>query len=71
MRADIPFYEIRVAGHLNSRWSAWFDGLSITNMEGGEAILAGRVEDQSALHGILDRLRDLGIDLLSVERKEI
>ena len=61
-------YEIRVRGHLGSEWSAWFGGLEIANMEDGEAVLAGQIPDQAALHGVLMRIRDLGLPLLSVNR---
>ena len=61
-------YEIRVRGHLGSEWSSWFDGLDITNVEYGEAVLAGQIPDQAALHGVLMRIRDLGLPLLSVNR---
>ncbi len=61
-------YEIRVWGHLGGEWSAWFDGLEITNAEHGEAVLAGHIPDQAALHGVLMRIRDLGLPLLAVNR---
>jgi len=59
-------YEIRVKGHLNKHWSDWFDGLKITNLENGEALLMGHIVDQAALHGVLIRVRDLGLPLLAV-----
>jgi hypothetical protein len=61
-------YEIRVRGHLGERWSEWFDGMRITNEENGEAVLAGPVADQAALHGLLVKVRDLGLPLLAVTR---
>ena len=61
-------YEIRVKGHLDSRWSAWFDGLSITNLPDGEALLSGALADQAALHGVLMKVRDLGLPLLAVNQ---
>jgi hypothetical protein len=61
-------YEIRVRGHLGDEWSAWFGGLDITNVEEGEAVLAGQIPDQAALHGVLMRIRDLGLPLLAVNR---
>jgi hypothetical protein len=61
-------YEIRIKGHLGPEWSAWFDGLTITNEPNGEAALAGPVVDQAALHGLLAKVRDLGLPLLSVHR---
>ena len=59
-------YEIRVKGHLDGRWSEWFDGLQITNLENGEATLSGDIVDQAALHGVLNKVRDLGLPLLAV-----
>jgi hypothetical protein len=59
-------YHIRVAGHLDSHWSAWFDGLTIANEPNGEAVLSGAVADQAALHGLLSKIRDLGLPLLAV-----
>ena len=59
-------YEIRVTGHLNSRWAAWFDGLSLTWADDGTTVIRGPIVDQAALHGVLQKLRDLGIPLISV-----
>jgi hypothetical protein len=59
-------YKIRVKGHLGPEWSAWFEGLTITNLPHGEAELAGPLTDQAALHGVLLKVRDLGLPLLSV-----
>lgn len=59
-------YLIRVKGHLDPQWSAWFDDLAITNEANGEAVLAGRIVDQAALYGVLIKVRDLGLPLLSV-----
>ena len=59
-------YEIRVKGHLGGRWSEWFDGLEITNLENGEALLSGEITDQAALHGVLAKVRDLGLPLVAV-----
>ena len=59
-------YEIRVEGHLGTRWTAWFDGLSITTEEDGTTVLRGLVVDQAALHGLLQKLRDVGIPLISL-----
>jgi hypothetical protein len=64
--ADV--YQIRVQGHLVERWSEWFGGLRITNEENGEAVLTGPVADQAALHGLLARVRDLGLPLIAVTR---
>lgn len=58
--------EIRVKGHLDNRWTDWFDGLTITREENGDTLLAGPVVDQAALHGILRKVRDLGLPLVSV-----
>jgi len=65
--ADEPgWYEIRFQGHLDDRWVAVFDGLSLQPRPDGTSVLHGRVADQAALHGVLARLRDLGLPLLSV-----
>jgi hypothetical protein len=60
------FYEIKVKGQLDSSWSDWFDGLAVSPYEDGYTILSGPVPDQAALHGILARIRDLGLPLLSL-----
>ena len=59
-------YEIRVKGHLDGRWSEWFDGLAIANLENGDAVLSGEIVDQSALHGVLNKVRDLALPLLAL-----
>ena len=59
-------YEIRIKGHLPDRWVYWFEGLTITLEEDGNTLLAGPVVDQSALHGLLRKVRDVGLPLLSV-----
>ena len=59
-------YEIRIKGHLDNRWATWFDGLTITRVDNGETLLTGLVLDQAALHGLLRKVRDLGMPLLSV-----
>jgi hypothetical protein len=64
----IPHYEIRVNGHLGSRWTTWFDGLSITDEADGITVIRGPVVDQAALHGLLERLRDVGITLVSLNQ---
>ena len=65
--ADQPtIYQFRLRGHLGQQWMDWFEGLSITLEEDGNTLLSGPVVDQSALHGILKRVRDLGMPLLSV-----
>jgi hypothetical protein len=67
-------YEIRIQGRLEPEWSAWFDGLTIISssqaMRGGETLLVGPVADQAALHGLLAKIRDLGLPLLSLTRVE-
>ena len=65
---DVQQYEIRVTGHLGARWAAWFDGLSLTNEDDGTTAIRGPVVDQAALHGLLEKLRDLGVPLLSLTR---
>jgi hypothetical protein len=63
---DSRCYEIRLQGRLDDRWSAWFDGMSIVSEPDGVTVLRGEVADQAALHGVLVRLRDLGLPLISV-----
>jgi hypothetical protein len=58
--------QIRVDGHLGQQWADWFDGLTITLEDSGETLLSGPVVDQAALHGLLKKVRDLGMPLLSV-----
>ena len=60
------WYEIRLQGHLDPRWSAWFDGMALTSETDGTTVLRGPVTDEAALHGLLARLRDLGAPLVSV-----
>jgi hypothetical protein len=67
---DAGRYEIRLEGHLDFRWAAWFDGLSLTHHSDGTTLIHGLVADQAALHGLLQRLRDTGLPLLSVTRIE-
>lgn len=62
---DVRDYELRVDGALDSRWSDWFDGLVVSARDDGTSTLTGPVADQAQLHGILARLRDLGVTLLS------
>ncbi len=60
------YYEIRLKGHLDDRWTDWFEGLTITLEDNGETLLTGPVIDQAALHGLLKKVRDLGMSLVSV-----
>lgn len=59
-------YQIRLEGHLGAQWADWFGGLTITRAEDGDTLLTGPVADQAALHGLLKKVRDLGIPLISV-----
>ena len=61
-------YEIRLKGHLDDKWADWFEGLTITRADNGETLLRGSVTDQAALHGVLRKVRDLGLPLLAVNR---
>ncbi len=62
----MPVYEIRVKGHLDQRWSAWFDGMTITNEANGDAIISGPLVDQAALHSVLIKVYNLNLPLISV-----
>ena len=59
-------YQIRIKGHLGGHWTDWFDGLTITALDNGDTLLTGPVLDQAALHGVLKKVRDLGLPLVSV-----
>jgi len=61
-------YQIRVRGHLSSEWTSWFGGLTVTLEDSGDTLLTGPVADQAALHGLLRKVRDLGMPLVSVNR---
>ncbi len=63
-----PIYAITIKGHLGEQWAEWFDDLTIRQMANGETVLTGPIVDQAALHGIIKKIRDLGMPLLSLRR---
>ena len=65
-RRDLGEYEIRLKGHLEPRWAAWFDGLSLTKESDGTTVIRGSAIDQAALHGLLSKVRDLGLPLIAL-----
>jgi len=67
-RSSSVFYEIRVEGHLGDSWSTWFEDMDIHHKEDGQTVLSGPVRDQAALHGVLMKIRDLGLPLVAVTR---
>ena len=67
-RYEAGRYEIRLKGHLDARWSAWFDGLPVTHESDGTSVVHCQAADQAALHGLLRKVRDLGLPLVSVTR---
>lgn len=69
MDHDSAWYEIRLQGRLDPRWASWFEGMTLTDRTDGTTVIHGLVADQAALHGLLQRLRDLGLPLLSVDRQ--
>ena len=69
-RHEAGQYEIRLKGHLDQRWAAWFDGLSLGREADGTTIIHGPIADQAALHGLLQKVRDTGLPLVSVVRTE-
>lgn len=64
----MAYYEIKVKGHLDQRWSDWFAGVKMTQLDGGVTLFSGLLLDQAALHGLLEGIRDLNLNLLSVIR---
>jgi hypothetical protein len=66
--AEAGRYAIRLTGHLDARWGAWFDGLTVVHEADGTTVISGPIVDQAALHGLLQRVRDLGLPLVSVNR---
>ncbi len=64
----VDIYRFRVRGHLDDHWSEWFGGLAVHLQEDGTTVLIGPVVDQAALYGVINRIRDLGLSLLSVSR---
>jgi hypothetical protein len=69
-RPQLGLYEVRLDGHLETRWAAWFDGMTLRHEPDGSTLLTGPVVDQAALHGLLQKVRDLGLPLLSVTRAD-
>jgi hypothetical protein len=65
---DTTAYQIRIEGHLGPQWAEWFDGMSITPEADGNTLLTGPLPDQAALHGLLKKMRDLGMTLVSINR---
>ena len=65
---DTLSYQIRIEGHLGPQWAEWFDGMSITPEADGNTLLTGPLPDQAALHGLLKKMRDLGMTLVSINR---
>ncbi len=67
-RPEAGRYEIRLTGRLDAHWATWFDGLTVSQDSDGTTVISGPIADQSALHGVLQRVRDLGLPLVSVTR---
>jgi hypothetical protein len=67
---DADRYEVRLTGHLDARWTDWFDGLAVSYGSDGTTVISGHIVDQAALHGLLQRVRDLGLPLVSVRQVE-
>lgn len=68
MKVTPVVYEIKVEGLIDGLWAEWFNGMAITYVNNVETILLGELQDQTALHGVLERIRDLGLNLISVRR---
>jgi hypothetical protein len=68
-RDEAAFYEIRVQGVLDESWSAWLGGLDVRPLSSGETLLSGTIRDQAALHGLLNKIRDLGLPLVGLVKK--
>lgn len=68
MTKSDEIYQIRVGGHLGAQWADWFEGFTVTLEDNGETLLTGAVKDQSTLHGLIKKVRDLGMPLISVTR---
>jgi hypothetical protein len=66
-RQELGWYEIRLQGRLDERWATWFDGMTVEPAPGGVTVMRGHIVDQAALHGVLARLRDMGLPLISVQ----
>ena len=65
-RSESGRYEIRLTGHLDGHWTAWFDGMTVDYKNDGTTVISGQIVDQAALHGLLQKVRDLGLPLVSV-----
>ena len=65
-RSESGRYEIRLMGHLDGHWTAWFDGMTVDYQNDGTTVISGQIVDQAALHGLLQKVRDLGLPLVSV-----
>jgi hypothetical protein len=70
MTNEQTHYHIKIKEHLEPRWQDWFDGLMITLTDDGNTVLSGRIADQAALHGVLKKIRDLGLAIVSINSKE-
>ena len=70
-RRDLGHYEIRLKGHLEARWVAWFDGRSLTQESDGTTVIRSSAIDQAALHGLLSKVRDLGLPLIAVTQVDL